>query len=279
MVRKKRPAQQNKKVISIQKISAINKYSFIIVPVILFFADYLAVLCAEQLSFDLRNILVQNHGRLYISKFNFYIITPFLYIIFLQICGLYTRKMQFWRTIAGIFKANIYAVLMSVFILYVVQRAATTSRLYVGMMGIFGFFFIALFRYIIKTVFDRKKLFGDPILLIGAGLTAAIILKYVKEDVGPDYHFVGYLEDYKPNPDVAAQLPCLGKFADAASLIDSVSADFFKCHRSYYINLGHVKKMGTAEVLMDNGDIIPISRGLGPAAKQKLFEYIRRAGR
>ena len=219
MVRKKRPAQQNKKVISIKKISAINKYSFIIVPVILFLADYLAVLCAEQLSFDLRNILVQNHGRLYISKFNFYIITPFLYIIFLQICGLYTRKMQFWRTIAGIFKANIYAVLMGVVILYVVQRAATTSRLYVGMMSIFGFSFIALFRYIIKTVFDRKKLFGDPILLIGAGLTAAIILKYVKEDVGPDYHFVGYLEDYKPNPDVAAQLPCLGKFADAASVI------------------------------------------------------------
>lgn len=218
MVRKKRP-MQNRKEVSAKKVAASNKYAFLIVPVILFLADYLAVLCAEQLSFDLRNILVQNHGRLYISKFNFYIITPFLYIIFLQICGLYTRKMQFWRTIAGIFKANIYAVLMGVVILYVVQRAATTSRLYVGMMGIFGFFFIALFRYIIKTVFDRKKLFGDPILLIGAGLTAAIILKYVKEDVGLDYQFIGYLEDFKPNPEVAAQLSCLGKFADAALVI------------------------------------------------------------
>ena len=69
------------------------------------------------------------------------------------------------------------------------------------------------------------------------------------------------------------------KFSEAISLIDSVSEDFFKCHRSYYISLGHVKKMGTSEVLMDNTDIIPISRGLGPAAKQKLFEYIRRAGR
>ena len=69
------------------------------------------------------------------------------------------------------------------------------------------------------------------------------------------------------------------KFSEAISLIDSVSEDFFKCHRSYYISLGHVKKMGASEVLMDNTDIIPISRGLGPAAKQKLFEYIRRAGR
>ena len=186
MARKKRPAQQNKKVISIQKISAINKYSFIIVPVILFFADYLAVLCAEEFCFCLRNILVPHGGTLYISKFNFYVITPFLYITFLQICELYTRKMQFWRTIAGIFKANIYAVLVGVVILYVVQRAATTSRLYVGMMGIFGFFFIVLFRYILKTVFDRRKIFGEPILLIGAGLTAAVILKYMEEDVGPN---------------------------------------------------------------------------------------------
>lgn len=219
MARKKRPAQQNKKVISTKKISPIYRYSFIIVPVILFFADYLAVLCAEEVCFCLRNILVPHGETLYISKFDFYIITPFLYITFLQICELYTHKMQFWRTIAGIFKANIYAVLVGVVILYVVQRAATTSRLYVGMMGIFGFFFIVLFRYILKTVFDRRKIFGEPILLIGAGLTAAIILKYVEEDVGPNYHFIGYLEDFKPNPEVAAQLPCLGKFADAAAVI------------------------------------------------------------
>ncbi|MCR4792258.1 MAG: LytTR family DNA-binding domain-containing protein [Lachnospiraceae bacterium] len=69
------------------------------------------------------------------------------------------------------------------------------------------------------------------------------------------------------------------KFSDAIALIDSVSGDFFKCHRSYYINLGRVKKIGSADASMDNGDSIPISRGLAAQAKQKLFEYIRRNGR
>jgi len=69
------------------------------------------------------------------------------------------------------------------------------------------------------------------------------------------------------------------KFSDAIALIDSVSGDFFKCHRSYYINLGRVRKMGAAEVFMDNGDNLPISRSVATQAKQKLFEFIRRTGR
>jgi DNA-binding LytR/AlgR family response regulator len=69
------------------------------------------------------------------------------------------------------------------------------------------------------------------------------------------------------------------KFSEAITLIDSVSGDFFKCHRSYYINLGRVKKMGAAEVSMDNGDNLPISRSSATQAKQKLFEFIRRTGR
>ena len=69
------------------------------------------------------------------------------------------------------------------------------------------------------------------------------------------------------------------KFSEAITLIDSVSGDFFKCHRSYYINLGRVKKMGTTEVSMDNGDNLPIARSSAAQAKQKLFEFIRRTGR
>lgn len=69
------------------------------------------------------------------------------------------------------------------------------------------------------------------------------------------------------------------KLNDAIKLIDGLSADFFKCHRSYHINLSHVYKLGTCEVSMDNGDTIPVSRGLASAVKKRLFDYIRRTGR
>ena len=69
------------------------------------------------------------------------------------------------------------------------------------------------------------------------------------------------------------------KFTQALEMIDGISKDFCKCHRSYYVNLAHVKKLGSADIAMDNGDILPVARGSAADAKKMLFEYIRRAGR
>ena len=202
-----------------EKIKKTNKYANLFVPLLLMLADYVAVLCAEELSFVLRNYFIRDHGVLEIARYHFYVVTPVIYILYLHLCDLYTHKMQFWRIIAGIFKANLYAILTGIFVLYVVQTAGTTSRLYMAMLWFFGFLFILLFRFILKKIFDRLHLFEEPVLLMGAGLTAALLLKHIRSDIGLNYRFIGYLEDYKPNPEVAAQIPHLGTFADAAAVI------------------------------------------------------------
>ena len=69
------------------------------------------------------------------------------------------------------------------------------------------------------------------------------------------------------------------KFAEGMKLVDAVSKDFFKCHRSYYINLARVSKLGSGDVNMDNGDMLPVSRSAAQDVKQRLFEFIRRTGR
>lgn len=69
------------------------------------------------------------------------------------------------------------------------------------------------------------------------------------------------------------------KFKEAMALVDNVSSDFCKCHRSYYINLAHVTKLSAQDASMDNGQTIPVARSVCGEAKQKLFEYVRRAGR
>ena len=214
----KRPActQQH---VAARKLKKTNKYAYLFAPLLLALADYAAVLCAEEISFVLRNFFVPAHGELYISKFHFYIIAPVIYMVYLHLCDLYTRQMQFWRIIAGIFKANLYAILTGIFVLYAVQSAATTSRLYMMLLWLFGFFFIVLFRFILKKIFTRFNLFEEPVLLMGAGMTAKILLKHIRSDIGLNYRFIGYLEDYTPNAEVAAQLPHLGKFSDAVAVI------------------------------------------------------------
>ena len=157
----KRPYHKQQHVVA-RKLKKTNKYAYLFAPLLLVLADYAAVLCAEEISFALRNYFIQDHGVLYISKFHFYVIAPVIYMVYLHLCDLYTHQMQFWRIIAGIFKANLYAILTGIFVLYAVQTAATTSRLYMVLLWIFGFCFIVLFRFILKKIFSGLHLFEEP---------------------------------------------------------------------------------------------------------------------
>ncbi len=52
--------------------------------------------------------------------------------------------------------------------------------------------------------------------------------------------------------------------------------DFFRCHRSYLINLAKIKRVAGREVFMENGENIPISRTREKALKEALYEYVQR---
>jgi len=123
------------------RIGLTNKYSSYLLPIILMAVDYCAVLCAENLAFELRNLLIPDNGALNISWLSFYFICPVTYIIFFHLGDLYTRRMQFWRIIARIFKINIYATVAIVVMMYVAHIAGTTSRLFTFMLWLFVFFF------------------------------------------------------------------------------------------------------------------------------------------
>ena len=201
------------------QIAESNQYAYVITPLVLAMSDYLAVLCAEQLSFTLRNKLIVNHGELIVPTLIFWVITPLIYIVFLHICESYTRNKQFWRVIAGVFKACVYAIFNCVILLYIIHIAEFISRLYMGFLGIFAFLFIVLFRYIIKKLLDALQVLKEPVLLMGAGKHAALILDHIQNDIGLNYQFIGYLQNQNGNNEITKQLPCLGTFAEAASVI------------------------------------------------------------
>ena len=75
------------------QITKSDQYAYVITPLVLAMSDYLAVLCAEQLSFTLRNKLIVNHGELIVPTLIFWVITPLIYIVYLHICeSLYHKK-------------------------------------------------------------------------------------------------------------------------------------------------------------------------------------------
>jgi FlaA1/EpsC-like NDP-sugar epimerase len=201
------------------RIGLTNKYSGYLLPVMLMVVDYCAVLCAEQLAFELRNFFIPDGGMLEISWLSFFVICPLTYIIFFHMGSLYTRRMQFWRIIARIFKINIYATVAIVVMMYAAHIAGTTSRLFTFLFWILVFFFVVLFRYVVKKILSTFNILSKPVLFMGAGKTAALVLEHFQQDTGLDYEFIGYLEDHEPEPEIAGKYHYLGKFADAEKVI------------------------------------------------------------
>ena len=127
--------------------------------------------------------------------------------------------MQFWQVISSIFKSVFYAIALLIFFIYIAQTAASTSRLFVALLWLTSFVFLVAERYFVKHILGHFKLLQLPVLIMGAGKTAAIVLDYFKHDTGVSYDFIGYLEDYTPEAKVAAMMPHLGRFEDAEAVI------------------------------------------------------------
>lgn len=75
-----------------------------------------------------------------------------------------------------------------------------------------------------------------------------------------------------PKREVAVRM----KFSDALKLL---GPDYCKIHRSFCVNLAHVKKMNAGSCLMDNKEELPVGRSCVQDARKALFEYVRKAGR
>lgn len=190
-----------------------------ILILIFLFLDYLAIIFAEQSAFILRNCLIPNGGILYISSLNYWCIFPLLYLLFMNIEQLYSCIEQFWQIIEKIFHAVLYAVVTIIILLYIGQIAASTSRLFVILLWLFSFIYLMLFRYVGKKVLEKLQVLQIPVLIIGAGKTADILVRMIISDVGMSYKIIGLLEDNHVHDGVLKKFSVLGKFADAESVI------------------------------------------------------------
>lgn len=192
-----------------------NKYFATILFIIL---DYLAIVAAEQSAVSIRNLCF-GASRLHISWLNFWVIFPILYMLFINMRQLYSRRMPFYKEVEQVFHSCLYGTLALVFVLYVAQIAARTSRFFVLLFGVLVFLFISILRYATKKFLIKKQLLQIPVLIIGAGKTAELLAQAIKSDVGMGYKIVGLLEDNKVKHGILDNFPVLGTFADAEKVI------------------------------------------------------------
>ena len=201
------------------KIPKSDKYTNYFLSALLFVIDYLSIVLAEQSAFVLRKWIVSDGGILHISWLNFWVVFPLLYLLFLNIEQLYNRRMQFWQVIEKIFQASLYAVVAIFIVLYLGQIAASTSRMFIFLLWLFSFIYLTVFRYLTKKFLEKVQLLRIPVLIIGAGKTAELLVKGIINDAGMGYKIIGLLEDNCVRNGILKRFPVLGKFADVEAVI------------------------------------------------------------
>lgn len=117
--------------------------------------------------------------------------------------------------------------------------------------------------------FNNISHYGMP------SLKKTITLKSGYQDYQIDINEIIYIESFGPKLIIHmldGQIETYGTLKDLENMLKSVTDVVFRCHKSYIINLDHIKKADILkqEVIMSNGEMCLISR----AHKKYLKEYI-----
>lgn len=133
---------------------------------------------------------------------------------------------------------------------------------------------VAALHYLLKPV-DREKLFS-VLDRAAEGLHTQRKTVLLTVDGGPRRFYLDelfYLEAFSHTLSLHTRQ---GMFSLHMSLGDAEKAlGFFRCHRSYLVNLGAVRQVKKTELLLDNGAAVPLSRRLYAQANRAFLDYYR----
>lgn len=194
-----------------------NKFYTVLIPVILFLCDYAAVVLSEHIAVNIRNYFV-TYNYLKITPFMMYFVVPFFYLCGMFLKQTYMNRIQFWKVLERCFAAVFYGTATIIVVLYFVKEAGNTSRFFILLNGVFVFILVIFFRYIMKRFLCHFDIFKIPILIIGGGKTAEVLVKGIKDNYGEMYKIIGILEDYEKSEELK-QYQVLGGFRDAERII------------------------------------------------------------
>ncbi|WP_231038091.1 undecaprenyl-phosphate galactose phosphotransferase WbaP [Pectinatus brassicae] len=193
-----------------------------IMPILFIIVDYLAILLAERTAICLRqNIAVLSTYNFMpnIPNLYFYILVPAIFLIFLYNSQIYVTRLPFWEVIQRIFYAVIYSVMVSIVLMYFGHIAGGISRIYVCLLAIWAFGFLCSFRYFLKKILIKCNMFLEPVIIIGAGKTAELIINEFKNDIGLGVNILGFIDDDPISKVLPQEYPILGTFDETEEVI------------------------------------------------------------
>lgn len=195
----------------------------LLLPLVLIGVDYGAMLAAVWTAWFLRAsvapwLLEWPFQPFHVSWGYMYVIIPFAFILFIHFARLYTRRLLFWQQAEQLFKVSLYAVMLLLVLMFITGAVYDLSRIFLVSVWITGFLYLTVSQYLVKKILFIAGLWQIPVVLVGAGKTAELLINAFETDSGLGYKVAGLIED-KPDPVLRAKYPVIGTFHQAETAI------------------------------------------------------------
>ena len=180
--------------------------------------DYIAILLAEKAAMWVTALLVDSgrYERLASSYTYFWI--PVIFILFYSRSNIYHMR-PILDKIRDIFYCTCNGLVVSLLFLYFAHKNIVDSVVFPAVFAVCAFVLGYAVRYVYWRCLKSWHLLYEPVLLIGAGKTAAKALRFYEHDLGYRYDVLGLLDDFPEKSPVAGRYPVLGGMWDAERIV------------------------------------------------------------
>ena len=193
-------------------------------PFLFIIFDYLAILLAERMAFGMHGIYGTLMGTSYhVPNAYIFFWIPLVFIAFLGISQTYTKMQPIIAMVQQIFYGVLYALITCIMALYFMQASMLASRLYIVLFGFLTLFNIYVGRYILLKLLKKMNWLMKPVILIGAGKTAELVLRSFDRDLGYRYRVIGILDDSPISEDLPQKFLLMGTLKNATEIIHDSS--------------------------------------------------------
>lgn len=182
------------------------------------FVDYMSILLAEKAAVWLTVLLVDSgrYERLASSYTYFWI--PVIFILFYSRSNIYHMR-PILDKIRDIFYCTCNGLAVSLLFLYFAHKNIVDSVVFPAAFAVCAFVLGYAIRYVYWRCLKSWHLLYEPVILIGAGKTAAKALRFYEQDLGYRYDVLGLLDDFPEKSPVAGRYPVLGGMWDAERIV------------------------------------------------------------
>lgn len=204
-------------------IPSISRRTTYLLPLCLLIMDYAMVALGVWGSYHFRRIWAYPEvmSNFHIKSIYIFLIAPALFLFMLFLSNAYQIAIPYWDRVRNVFKGITYSIILTVFLMYAANVAGDVSRLFILFSWIITFFTVLLGRYILERILIATGLLKIPVIIIGAGKTAQLLLRSFERHPIMRYDIVGFIDDNPVCEELITQYPLLGSFSDIDNIIAS----------------------------------------------------------